>query len=61
LRNLVIPIILSITIIVAGIFAFIPIEIASTVHSTIIAALEGPISDLDTDHDEILELIGGFT
>jgi len=36
LRNLVIPIILSFTVIVAGIFAFMPINNATTVHDTII-------------------------
>jgi len=55
--NLVIPIILSITIIVAGIFAFTPVQQVSTVHGQIIEALEGPISDLDADHDQILESV----
>ena len=43
-----IPAILGITIIIAGIFAFMPIEKAATVHTTIQAALQGSSAQTDT-------------
>jgi len=46
MNKLVIPTILSFTVLIAGIFAFMPIEKASTVHDQIIAALGGPIATL---------------
>jgi len=41
MNKLVIPALLTATIMVAGIFAFIPVNEAATVHATIIAALSG--------------------
>jgi len=49
LHKLVIPTILVSTIIVAGFFAFIPIQQASTVHDQIIAAIEGSLGDIQSD------------
>lgn len=50
--KLVIPAILTVTILVAGMFASIPVQKASTVHTAIIAAIGGntsAITDLDGD------------
>jgi len=60
LRNLVIPVILSITILVAGIFAFSPIEKATTIDSTVpqnVADLVDAVADLeDNSLSQILTL-----
>ena len=40
MNKIVIPAILAVTIVVAGIFAFMPVEKASTVHTTIIAEIQ---------------------
>ena len=48
MNKIVIPAILGITIIIAGIFAFMPIEKAATVHTTIIADLQGTSALTDT-------------
>jgi len=40
MKNYTIPIILSVTVLIAGIFAFIPVEQASTVHTTLAANID---------------------
>jgi len=50
MNKLVIPAILVATVMVAGIFAFIPVEQATTVHTTVVADLQGGGG---LDHDDI--------
>jgi len=63
MTKLILPSILALTIIVAGVFAFAPIDQASTVHSTIInTALGSPVtgtlaSDIDSMQDQLAALI----
>ena len=62
LNKIVIPAILGITVLVAGIFAFMPVEKAGTVHTTIIASISdanvvGIVdSAVDFDQNEELEV-----
>jgi len=48
LNKIVIPAILAATVLIAGMFAFVPVERASTVHTTIQAALQGSSAQTDT-------------
>ena len=48
MNKIVIPAILTVTILIAGIFALAPVEKASTVHTTIIADLQGTSILTDT-------------
>ena len=58
MNKLTIPAILVATVMVAGIFAFMPVEQASTVHDSIIASLDGADDeDLTTMKDTINTLI----
>jgi len=47
MNKLLIPSILIVTVLIAGIFAFIPVDKATTVHGTIIAAITGDTDDID--------------
>jgi len=58
MNKLVIPAILVATVMVAGIFAFIPVEQAVTVHDTLVADLQG---DGGLDHDDIDTNIDNLT
>jgi len=54
MNKLLIPTILTATVLIAGMFAFLPVEKVSTVHDTIIAALDGADNDdLTTVKDAI--------
>ena len=58
MNKLVIPAILVATVMVAGLFAFAPVEQASTIHTTVIANLDGADDeDLTTMKDTITALI----
>jgi len=56
-NKFIIPVILSATILFAGIFAFVPVNSVTAVHGLIIAAIEGVNDELmiliSTDHDNI--------
>jgi len=54
MKQLVVPAILTATLMIVGIYAFIPVDEATTVHTTIIAAITGDTDDIDaaiTLHD----------
>ena len=57
MNRLALPAILAATIMIVGIFALTPIQEASTVHATIIAALQGAsivrvVTDIDNTNDD---------
>ena len=57
MNKLLIPTILTATVLIAGIFAFLTVEKVSTVHDTIIAALDGADNDdLTTVKDAVNQL-----
>ena len=54
MKQLLVPAILTATLMIVGIYAFIPVDEATTVHTTIIAAITGDTDDIDaaiTAHD----------
>jgi len=59
LHKVVIPSILIATILVAGVFAFLPVQKAVTIHDEIIALINGNFADVFTDLSGIHDWITG--
>ena len=59
MHKVVIPSILIATILVAGVFAFLPVQKAVTVHDEIIALINGNFADVFTDLSGIHDWITG--